>query len=200
MSVASLPSAGWMCWNDLGWLPDAHQADVSLLLRTGGKNEIKNLWAERRTGRSLVNFCQVQNRLSLGKINLLQISNRVGQWEIRAKLKTSSSHCLFFFPGSTSLLNSLPPPLQAAQENDGCDQFITSWLCSSSHALVCGSSHKTQSSMSCSAWVSHGPQLLQEPDPVWPLHKLQLPSRHIHLLQCRILHGMWVDICCTMDL
>ncbi|KAK4826126.1 hypothetical protein QYF61_005278 [Mycteria americana] len=45
------------------------------------------------------------------------------------------------------------------------------------------SCQKTCSWLGSSPWATG----LQEPDPVWALHKLQLPSGHVHLLQ----HGVF---------
>ena len=35
---------------------------------------------------------------------------------------------------------------------------------------------------------------------MWALHGLQLPSEHIHQLQCGVFHGLQVDMCSTVDL
>ena len=57
-------------WVDLGWPPGALQATlpVPLLNWTGGKNAMKGLWVEVRTGRSVSNYRHGQNRLNLGKL------------------------------------------------------------------------------------------------------------------------------------
>jgi len=45
------------------------------------------------------------------------------------------------------------------------------------------------------AWVPHGFRgPARKSAPLWtPLHRLQLPSGHVHLLWCRVLHGLQWD-------
>lgn len=63
----------------------------------------KRMWVEIRTGKSLTIYCHRQNRICLGKINLLPINNRVGQWGLKTKLKTP----YFQHPSSQAQLQSL---------------------------------------------------------------------------------------------
>ena len=70
LTSLKLPNTSVVWWVDLGWLPGAHPAAVSLplLSRTGGENMMKSLWVEIRTGRTLTNYHHAQNRLNLGKL------------------------------------------------------------------------------------------------------------------------------------
>ena len=51
--------------------------------------------------------------------------------------------------------------------------------------------------LSTGPWVRRS---CQESALAWALCRLHLPSGHIHLLQCGVLHWLQVDICSTVDL
>jgi len=55
-------------WIDHGWLPDAHQATLSLPFLNKEKIQQNNSWVKIRTGRSLTNCHHRKTRLDLGKI------------------------------------------------------------------------------------------------------------------------------------
>lgn len=58
-------------WIDLGQLPDTHPAALSLPLLNWTRDRIRWKTSKRNAGRLLTNCCHSQNRLVLGKNNLM---------------------------------------------------------------------------------------------------------------------------------
>lgn len=101
-----------LCWLDLGWLPDAHPAVLSLPLlnRTPGDVRGKTQRVKVKARRSLARYQHRQNRLYSGKISFLAIRIDLDGEKLNPKL-TQHLPSLPFFLGSTSLLHSQLPCL-----------------------------------------------------------------------------------------
>lgn len=131
---------------------------------------------DRGRERSHISYHHGQNKLDLGKINLLPIKNRFGCWETKRKSKTlfptpSFSQVFYFI-----LLTLIPPPCPVVQGNGGCGQSVTIPLCWSFLLTLFGCSSvgpsHWQQSVKCSnmgplrrlsgkhasVWAVHGPQ------------------------------------------
>jgi len=103
----------------------------------GRENTTKGSWVERGTGKSLSNCCHGQNRISLGKINLLPIKSESKLMRNKNKSKKHLS------PTSWAQLHSwllCLLPLPRGTGNGGYSQFITHCLCRS--FLLSGRTHR----------------------------------------------------------
>lgn len=113
---------GWLTLG--GWFPPS--CSLTSPPPTGHREKIrlKSLWVEIKTGRWLNNYHYRQNRLDLGKFNLLQIKSRVGWWETKI--------CTLLLPRlnfTCSFLALLPAPLQDPQGHGEHGQHIRVPLC-----------------------------------------------------------------------
>jgi len=73
--------------------------------------------------------------------------------------------------------------------------------CLRKEVLQCGSPKGHRSCQkTCSRMDSTGHSSCQELGPAWAFHKLHLPSSHLQLVRCGVLHGCNVDICSDMVL
>lgn len=95
---------------------------------------MKRSWVEIRTRRSLKNYCYRQNRLILGKINVIycKLIVKVGHWEIKINWKKAFCHSILlglnFTPSSSTCS---PPSGTGGWEVEVVGQLITYHLCHS---------------------------------------------------------------------
>lgn len=160
----------------------------------------KSLRVKIKTGRSLPNYHHGQTRFDMRKISLIYWQLKI-EWDGEkqtqklkhvpsAPLHPSQAQLYSLSPNSST---SSPEPRSTGWKGNGaCGQSITIPLCFSFVLTL----------LPCSGvgplhWLHSMINLLQhELSP-----RLQIPSVHIHLVQCRVLHGLqFANICSCMVL
>lgn len=129
-----------VCWH---WLADRCPPSQTLIPppeqdRRRKKIGRNSLWVEIKAERAFTSYHQRQNRLNLGKTNLLPFNNQAGWWETKKKTASTLPYTLL---SSQALLHSFisrystspTPSCLEGMGNRGCGEFTTVCLC---HAFL----------------------------------------------------------------
>lgn len=173
-------------WVNFSQLQCAHQGALQLILSwMGRKNDEKSPQVEIKTGESLISYCNGQNGLGLGKINLIYCQLTIEQ-------NSENTHLLTHTFSSQAQLQSLlllsPTPDWYREMGNGDYNLpitLCLWYSFCLTLIPCFSmgspSHGIQSSMNYSnVCPSHGLQLFKNCSSMDTFHAMQFFRNRIH--------------------